>query len=464
MCGMPQPPSPAILVVDTRPIAVYAPNAQCREGVATVQSKKTLFRNASRTGRVSTASAALAAVLSILAAGAPCSAQVQSKAQAQCLTAMNDSAAKVAKAQIGAAQKCLKAAASGRLEPGQTGAAVPQRRQRGEGRPGRHGDIREGRVRLQGASPRFRARRGCDGELGRRRGGARHVRRSLRCEPRCGGHRCQDEQSRREVSGQRHEGDGQAARGHARRVPRLQEGGSQEPIDHVDRRARALPRCDRHRCAPQGRARPHEAQLDADRDLRDHAAGHRVSGRLRRRSRSHRVPGGGVALPRLRHLRPGRRARRGLRPLRRRARQRELRRAGTHADAHATAFDGAHADPHDGPLGGARDDDPGRSSAPLVRSRASRSRPARGSSPIHSPRRRTKTAPPATRTSRSTVCSATTRPARARRPSTGRCRGSATSTTRAASRATPAGGAASSSSSSTTGATRISRRRSATRT
>lgn len=52
-------------------------------------------------------------MLTILSAAAPSAAQVQSAKQATCVTAMNDAAAKVVKAQMGAAQKCLKAASSG---------------------------------------------------------------------------------------------------------------------------------------------------------------------------------------------------------------------------------------------------------------------------------------------------------------------------------------------------------------
>lgn len=70
--------------------------------------------------RLSVRSAALAVFVSVLAAAAPGGAQVQSPKQAKCVTAMNDAAAKVVKAQMGAAQKCLKAASSGRLAPGQT--------------------------------------------------------------------------------------------------------------------------------------------------------------------------------------------------------------------------------------------------------------------------------------------------------------------------------------------------------
>lgn len=59
-------------------------------------------------------------MLTILAGAAPGAAQVQSAKQAKCVTAMNDAAAKVVKAQMGAARKCLKGASSGRLVPGQT--------------------------------------------------------------------------------------------------------------------------------------------------------------------------------------------------------------------------------------------------------------------------------------------------------------------------------------------------------
>lgn len=71
-------------------------------------------------GRPFTPSAVLGVFLSLLAVAAPCGAQVPSSKQAKCVTAMNDAAAKVVKAQVGAAQKCLKAAASDRLAPGQT--------------------------------------------------------------------------------------------------------------------------------------------------------------------------------------------------------------------------------------------------------------------------------------------------------------------------------------------------------
>jgi hypothetical protein len=67
--------------------------------------------------------AAIAAVAMVAAplAGPPAShAQMQTAEQARCITTMNDAAAKVAKAQLGVAQRCLKAASAGRLEPGQT--------------------------------------------------------------------------------------------------------------------------------------------------------------------------------------------------------------------------------------------------------------------------------------------------------------------------------------------------------
>lgn len=70
--------------------------------------------------RVTVNPVAFVVFLSLMAAGAPSQAQVQSAAQAKCITSMNDAAAKVAKTQHAVAQRCLKDAASGSLEPGNT--------------------------------------------------------------------------------------------------------------------------------------------------------------------------------------------------------------------------------------------------------------------------------------------------------------------------------------------------------
>jgi hypothetical protein len=70
--------------------------------------------------RVDAKRVSIAAFVVLMALAASSHAQVQSAAQAKCVTSMNDAAAKVVKVQLSVAQRCLKAAASARLEPGQT--------------------------------------------------------------------------------------------------------------------------------------------------------------------------------------------------------------------------------------------------------------------------------------------------------------------------------------------------------
>ncbi len=64
----------------------------------------------------------LLAVFLCLTAALPVSAQIQSSSQRKCITAMNDAAAAVARAQLAVATKCLADAAKGKLPAGQTAA------------------------------------------------------------------------------------------------------------------------------------------------------------------------------------------------------------------------------------------------------------------------------------------------------------------------------------------------------